>query len=163
MTEEMTLEEYWKEVNNASGPTAKKKRSPKKADANQPNEADLRPLMEAAGIPSAFREYKFHPVRRWKFDYAWPEYKLYLEIDGGTFGRPVVCNHCHQPVKRMVNGRSVPVREGGRHNTGTGFEGDCDKLNEASALGWRGVRVTTAMVQDGRMLLALLKIFNAEV
>ncbi len=28
------------------------------------------------------REYRFHPVRRWRFDFAFPSVKLALEVDG---------------------------------------------------------------------------------
>lgn len=31
------------------------------------------------------KEYRFDPVRRWRFDYAWPEPRFALEVDG--FGR----------------------------------------------------------------------------
>ena len=30
-------------------------------------------------------EYRFHPVRRWRFDYAFPDKRVYLEVDGGIF------------------------------------------------------------------------------
>lgn len=36
-----------------------------------------------AGLPEPVREFRFHPVRGWRADFAWPEHKLLLEIEGG--------------------------------------------------------------------------------
>ena len=74
--------------------------------------------MLATDYPIPLREHRFHPKRMWRFDFAWPEYKLAVEIDGGTF-------------------------IGGRHNQGIQFSKDCEKLNAATLLGWRVLRYTT--------------------
>ena len=63
------------------------------------------------------RELKFHPVRRWRFDYAIPEHKIAVEVEGGVWTQ-------------------------GRHTRPRGFLGDMDKYNTATALGWRVLRVT---------------------
>lgn len=83
--------------------------------------------LKAAGLPSAIRELRFHSTRAWRFDFAWPELMLALEIDGGTFTN-------------------------GRHSRGKGYEADCLKLNEAAIAGWRVLKVTGDMVYDGRAL-----------
>jgi hypothetical protein len=62
------------------------------------------------------KEYYFHPVRKWRFDYALPELKIAIEVEGGVWS-------------------------GGRHITGTGFLGDCDKYNSAAVMGWIVIRV----------------------
>ena len=31
------------------------------------------------------KEFKFHPVRKWRFDYAVPEHKIALEVEGGVW------------------------------------------------------------------------------
>jgi very-short-patch-repair endonuclease len=82
--------------------------------------------MKAVGISEdgLVLEYRFHPVRRWRFDACWPERMVALEVDGGGW----------------VNGR---------HVSGTGFEADCLKMSEAAALGWRVMRVTPRMIDDG--------------
>ena len=36
----------------------------------------------AADLPEPEREYRFHPTRKWRLDFAWPEYRLGVEIDG---------------------------------------------------------------------------------
>lgn len=62
------------------------------------------------------REYIFHPVRKWRFDYAFPDAKIALEVEGGVY-------------------------TGGRHIRPKGFLGDVDKYNAASVMGWRVLRV----------------------
>jgi len=64
-------------------------------------------------------EYRFHPVRRWRFDHANPEYKVAIEYEGGIWTN-------------------------GRHTRGTGYKNDCDKYNAAQLLGWRVLRYTTS-------------------
>lgn len=65
----------------------------------------------ATGAPRPVREYRFHPVRKWRFDMAWPAVKLAVEIDGR-----------------------------GRHQTVVGVRRDTEKINEAIKLGWRVLR-----------------------
>jgi very-short-patch-repair endonuclease len=86
--------------------------------------------MDAAGLPAFVAEHKFHPIRRWRFDFSWPALKVACEIDGGTWA-------------------------GGRHTRGTGFENDCVKINAAILLGWRVLRFTPAMIEDGRAIKVL--------
>lgn len=57
------------------------------------------------------REYQFHDGRKWRLDFAWPTYKVGVEIDGGIW------------IK-------------GGHNTGVGSHADRNKGNAAAALGW---------------------------
>lgn len=75
------------------------------------------------------REYRFHPTRRWRFDFAWPSIKLAMEIDGGTWA-----------------GKSG-------HNSGAGIARDIEKINEAVILGWRVLRATTNMAKSGEALM----------
>ena len=73
-------------------------------------------------LPEYETEYRFHPVRRWRFDVAFPEQKVAIELEGGTWMR-------------------------GRHVRGKGFEEDCAKYNSALILGWRVLRFTTGMLE----------------
>ena len=93
-------------------------------------EAEMEIQIRAAKLPAPVREFRFHPVRRWRFDFAWPEYLISLEIDGATWS-------------------------GGRHTRGAGYEADAEKLNEAAALGWRVFRATRTMVKNGYALRLL--------
>jgi hypothetical protein len=107
------------------------------------------------GLPQPRLEYVFHAERKWRFDMDWKPhgYLLAVEIDGGVFARPVICHQCGQPVKRQLqSGRIVTVREGGRHNTGVGYEKDAEKLNEAALYGWRVLRVTAKAIQNGQAI-----------
>ena len=63
------------------------------------------------------KEYKFHPTRRWWFDYAIPEHKIALEVEGGVW-------------------------TGGRHTSPKGFLNDIEKYNTATLMGWRVFRTT---------------------
>lgn len=102
-------------------------------------EIALSRLIEWSKLPTPIVEHRFAPPRMWRFDFAWPDRMLALEIDGGSWS-------------------------GGRHTTGQGFEADCEKYSEAAVLGWRVIRVTPRMVVDGRALAFLTREFNyAEV
>lgn len=65
-------------------------------------------------------EHRFHPVRKWRFDFAWPNQRVAVEIHGGTFSR----------------GKSG-------HTSGTGVQNDCEKMNAATVLGWRVLQYTS--------------------
>jgi very-short-patch-repair endonuclease len=71
-----------------------------------------------------YPEYRWHPKRRWKADYALPFHRILIEIEGGAWSD-----------KRQ------------RHTWGTGFEKDCEKYNEAAILGWRVLRFTPQMMR----------------
>lgn len=92
--------------------------------------------MQALKIKGWIREHKFHPTRRWRFDFAFVELKLAVEVEGGTMGGK------------------------GRHSRGTGYEKDCEKYAEAALLGWFVIRVTTRMVQDGRAIALIERALN---
>lgn len=81
----------------------------------------------AAELEPPDREARFHPTRKWKIDFAWPDRKIGVEIEGLTW-------------------------HAGRHTRGSGFEKDCEKYGEAVILGWRILRVTADMVVDGRAI-----------
>ena len=88
-------------------------------------------LIRMGRLPAPEREHRFArgltPARQWRFDFAWPGYKVALEVEGGTF---------------MGKGHT-----GGRH-----FESDCEKYNVAQIAGWVVIRATKAMVEDHRAL-----------
>lgn len=73
--------------------------------------------------------------RRWRFDLAWPEKMLAVEVDGGTW-------------------------TGGRHTTGKGYEGDSRKVNRAVLLGWRVLRYTSNMVRDGEAIGEIVEVLR---
>lgn len=72
-------------------------------------------------------EYRFHPVRKWRFDCCAPSFKAAAEVQGGIW-------------------------TAGRHSRGAGSQSDMDKLNTAIGMGWRVLLLSTADVLSGRDL-----------
>jgi len=70
------------------------------------------------------REYRFAPPRMWRIDFAWPDRKVAVEIEGGVWTN-------------------------GRHTRGSGFVADCEKYNAAVLAGWKVLRFTEGSVLDG--------------
>ena len=91
--------------------------------------------VRAYKLTDPVRELKFHPIRKWRFDFSWPDKMIAVEIEGGTWS-------------------------GGRHTTGAGFESDCEKYNEATALGWAVYRFTGSMIKSGVAILFVSKLFQ---
>lgn len=92
--------------------------------------------IRAAGLSMPVEEHRFCK-RRWRFDLAWVDRKLAVEIEGGVYSH-------------------------GRHTRGKGFTRDCAKYNEAVILGWRVLRVTTGMVNDGTALGYIERLLKEE-
>jgi len=94
--------------------------------------------LRARNLPEPVAEFAFHPSRKWRFDYAWPELKIALEVEGGLW----LARHGKKS----------------RHFTGTGAAGDMEKYNQAALYGWRVVRSTpTSLTNDATLaFLALL-------
>jgi len=82
-------------------------------------------MLKAERIPYE-REFRFHPPRRWRFDFAL-EHKVAIEVEGGIWS-------------------------GGRHTRGAGFTADCRKYNQAIIDGWKLFRVTEEMINSGEIL-----------
>jgi hypothetical protein len=78
---------------------------------------------ETMGLPAPVAEHRFDipppgmKPRLWRFDFAWTDAKIALEVEGGVW-------------------------TGGRHTSSAGFVKDMAKYNRAAVLGWRVLRVT---------------------
>lgn len=84
-------------------------------------------------IPEPELEYKFHDVRKWRFDLAWPDQKVAVEIEGGVYVR-------------------------GRHNRPSGFMADMEKYNAATLFGWKLLRFTPRQVEmDEDRCIAMIR------
>ena len=118
---------------SASAPTRPLARA-KTTRPQSPLELRLLVLIRASGFPEPEPEYPFakHLGRRWRFDFAWPDLMLAVEVDGGAW-----------------------VPGGGRHTRGAGFAADHDKFNRATLLGWRVLRFTSRHLEDGSALADL--------
>ncbi len=72
------------------------------------------------------REYRFHPVRRWRFDFAIPKGKVALELEGGLWIR-------------------------GHHVDPVGYIKEMEKYSEAAYEGWFVFRADSSnekMIRD---------------
>ena len=87
-------------------------------------ETTLLYLIRANGLPEPESEYAFCPGRKWRADYAYPDKHILIEVEGGTWSK-------------------------GRHTRGTGYAKDCEKYNRAAILGFRVLRFTADMIEDG--------------
>ena len=85
-------------------------------------------------LPDPVTEHRFHDTRKWRFDFAWPDSKIALEAEGGTW-------------------------TGGAHTRGKHFASDCEKYNTATLMGWQVYRFTTDMINDGRAFNLLEQLF----
>ena len=69
-------------------------------------------------------EHRFHPPRRWRFDWAIPCRVVAIEYEGGIW-------------------------TGGAHSRGKHFNSDCEKYNQAALDGWKVLRFTETSVRSG--------------
>lgn len=99
-----------------------------------PLEAKFMALWQRLGGAKLEREYTFHHSRKWRFDFADPETRIAVEVEGGT-------------------------RSGGRHNRHEGFREDCTKYNAAVEDGWRVFRLTGDMI-DTPTVAGLIRIVS---
>jgi len=103
------------------------KASKKQADY----EAEFAYIARVMDLPPYERQHRFareRVGRQWRLDFAWPDAKVAVEIDGGLW-----------PKK----GENKP----GRHLRPKGFQEDCVKLNTAAWMGWLVFRLTPEMLR----------------
>jgi hypothetical protein len=75
-------------------------------------------------LPAPTLQYHFHPERKWRFDFSWPDHgKVAVEIQGGSFVQ-------------------------GGHNRGAQQAKDYEKQREAVRLGWRVLPFNTLDCRD---------------
>lgn len=84
-------------------------------------------LRYAELLDGLVREHRFAKEigRQWRFDFAWPEHKIAVELQGGIFRY----DPSHTSVARM--------------------KGEMEKLNAAALMGWRVFTFHTDDVDDG--------------
>lgn len=93
------------------------------------------------GMPEPERELIFMPdadkenYRLWRFDFAWPEILLAVEVNGAVYAR-------------------------GRHARGAGLENDYRKLGEAACLGWTVYQCSGKMVKSGEAIKMVSKLMD---
>lgn len=94
-------------------------------------------LWKLLGGPTLEREFRFHPERRWRADFALVEARALIEVEGGIW----------------VNGR---------HNRAAGFNADLEKYLEAGLLGWQVFRLGPDQItlENVKRLLTVLSTFR---
>ena len=88
-------------------------------------------------LPVPVQEHRFHPTRKWRFDLAFLEHKLAVEVEGGIWIY-------------------------GRHNRASTYFKDMEKYNNACLLGWYVLKLSTDMVKKGEGLEIITKFFKGE-
>lgn len=83
------------------------------------------------------REYKFHPVRKWRIDFAWPLLKIGIEVHGALW----------------KGGH-------GSHTSGAGRMRDMEKMNEAKVAGWLVIEVCKEQIQSGQAVDWIKQLFE---
>jgi len=130
MTEYMTIAEY-------KALRAKRSKKRGKKGKGSKLEEKLAQDIALAGLPEPVREHRFHEVRQWRIDFAWPGQKLAAEVNGGTWGN-------------------------GRHNRPSAIAKEYEKLNHLALAGWRVMLFSTDMVKDGTAVQYLMDFFGDE-
>lgn len=87
-------------------------------------EAALLYYLRVGGLPAPVTQYKAVEGRRFVWDFAYPDRRLLIEVQGGTW------------------------MEKSGHNTGTGLRRDYDKNNHAVLAGWRVLYFSKDMIED---------------
>lgn len=123
---------------NRQGVQPRKKRGTGKVAKDKLKWATFTGVLARSCVSAPYTEYRFHPERKWRFDYAWPSRKIALEVEGGVWTN-------------------------GRHTRGKGFLGDLEKYNTAAAMGWRVLRVTPSellSVKTAEMIKKAMEVKN---
>lgn len=90
-----------------------------------------------AGLPEPVREFMAIPGRRYRWDFAWPDSFVLVELNGGTYARM-------------------------GHSTGTGIARDYEKSNLAVLAGWKVFAFDRRMVEGGAALAVVSKALEVE-
>lgn len=85
-------------------------------------------------MPAPKREFAFHATRKWRFDFAWPEAMVAVEIEGLT-----------RPGTKS------------RHTTNAGYTADMEKYNAAALDGWCVLRFDQRAVNSTQAALCTAK------
>jgi len=91
-----------------------------------PLEEALALQLQAANIEGWVREFRFLKKRRFRFDFAWPDLKVAIEIQGG-----------------------IHLGHRGGHSSAEGLARDMLKFNYAQIAGWRVLLFTGKDVKTG--------------
>jgi hypothetical protein len=94
--------------------------------------------VQVRNLPTPTREYRFDPKRRWRFDFAWPDYMVAVEIQGGTWS-------------------------GGAHGRGSGIQRNYQKYNAAAIAGWWVLQGDRAMIANCELVTDLVAAITSTI
>ena len=100
-------------------------------------EAELALQIRALDLPEPIREYQAIKGRKFRFDFAWLERKLLVEVNGGTYTK-------------------------GAHSTGAGIARDYEKCNLGVLQGWRVLSFDGKSVKSGEAVEVIRQALEAE-
>lgn len=123
---EISAEEWLAVVGRNDAPSTVAPASPRE-EREPPKAIELfDDFLTHGGFGRVEREYRFHPTRRWRFDWALPERMIAFEYDGLMKAGE---NQGHTSIGAVLR--------------------DVEKINEAQALGWDVYRVNAKSIHDG--------------
>ena len=93
-----------------------------------------RAILKYTGLKTV-AEYRFHPTREWRFDFAVPAARVAIEVEGGIWN-------------------------GGRHFREEGWRRDLEKYNEAAACGWLVIRTIPTELLKVQTLQLIVRAIN---
>ena len=100
-------------------------------------ELELLSNIRMVGLPEPVREYKAIPERRFRFDFAWVEQKLLVEVQGQIWKK-------------------------GGHSSGVGIMRDHEKNNLAVINGWRVMYCNSNTITSGEAINQIEKAIRDE-
>lgn len=107
---------------------------------------------EQFGLPKPLRGLMFAKTefgRKWQMDFAWPQFMLFVEIEG--MGVELRCRKCF--------GKELIMR--GRHGSVGGFKEDMIKYNSATLLGWNQLRFAASDVKSKEPIKTTVRVLAA--
>lgn len=100
------------------------------ARINSGLEKTVKIVLESEGITGFVQDYKFLDGIKYELDFAWPEYKFGIEIQGGQY-----------------------LKKSGHSNI-AGLERDYEKMNLAILNGWKVLQYPTSVLNKNPFLIA---------
>jgi len=94
------------------------------------NEQITKQYFMQSGLPEPVFELQYIPGRKFRLDIAWQDWKVGIEVQGGTYGRGKRCPYCGE-------------RKAMGHSSITGMIRDREKNNLGILAGWRVFQVDT--------------------